>query len=120
MAGQLLRATALLTRRSDSLRWGARCVPASGQSSPGMIHSISSADNASRPCLSWPIAANKSFTIWTFSCVLIEISPFPLYRFVSDWTHPCLPTLDSAEVYFLLCVWFFYLLARIKIPCLRL
>src|SRR6202140_360976 len=62
-----------------------RCVPASGQSSPGMIHSISSADNASRPCLSpRPIAAKKSFTIWTFSCVLIEISPFLLHRIVSD------------------------------------
>src|SRR5471030_2989801 len=50
-----------------------------------MIHSISSADNASRPRLSLrPIAAKKSFTIWTFSCVLIEISPFPLHRLVSD------------------------------------
>src|SRR6266702_4143826 len=62
-----------------------RCVPASGQSSPGMVHSISSATNASRPCLSpRPIAAKKSFTIWTFSCVLIEISPFLLQRIVSD------------------------------------
>src|ERR1700722_20762739 len=50
-----------------------------------MIHSISSADNASRPCLSpRPIAAKKPFTIWTFSWMLIEISPFPLHRIVSD------------------------------------
>src|SRR6202140_1635049 len=50
-----------------------------------MIHSISSADNASKPCLSRrPSAAKKSFTIWTFSCVLIEISPFPLHRIASD------------------------------------
>src|SRR5580698_7668708 len=55
-----------------------RCVPASVQPSPGMIHSISSADNASRACISpLRIAAKKSFTIWTFSCVLIAISPFP-------------------------------------------
>src|ERR1039458_3145859 len=64
-----------------------RCVPASGQSSPGMIHSISSADNASRPCLSRrPIAAKNSFTIWTFFSMLIETSPFPLQRIVSDLT----------------------------------
>src|SRR6202521_138789 len=38
-----------------------------------MIHSISSADNASSPCLSpRPIAAKKSFTVWTFSSMLIE------------------------------------------------
>src|ERR1700682_1260742 len=38
-----------------------------------MIHSISSATNARRPCLSpLPIAAKKSFTIWTFSSMLIE------------------------------------------------
>src|SRR6202051_2801685 len=44
-----------------------------------MIHSISSADNASKPFLSRrPSAAKKSFTIWTFSCVLIEISPSAL------------------------------------------
>src|SRR5476649_3087563 len=50
-----------------------------------MIHSMSSAEIASRPCLSpRPIAAKKSFTIWTFSCVLIEISPFLLHRIVSD------------------------------------
>src|SRR3984957_11658144 len=62
-----------------------RCVPASGQFSPGMIHSISSADNASKPCSSRrPSAARKFFTIWTFSCVLIEISPFPLTRSVCD------------------------------------
>src|ERR1700735_1967068 len=43
-----------------------------------MIHSISSADNASRPCLSRrPSAARKFFTIWTFFSMLIEISPFP-------------------------------------------
>src|SRR4030088_1824301 len=61
-----------------------RCVPASGQSSPGMVHSISSATNASRPCLSpRPIAAKKSFTIWTFSRVLIKTSPF-LGSIVSD------------------------------------
>src|SRR3984957_8006585 len=58
-----------------------RCVPASGQFWPGMIHSIFSADNASKPFLSRrPSAARKSFTVWTFSCVLIEISPFPLHR----------------------------------------
>src|SRR6201998_1048536 len=51
----------------------ARCIPASGQSSPGMIHSISSAHNASKPCLSRrPRAAKKSFTIWTFFSMLIE------------------------------------------------
>jgi hypothetical protein len=50
-----------------------------------MIHSMSSAEIASRPCLSpRPIAAKKSFTTWTFSCVLIEISPFLLQRIVSD------------------------------------
>src|SRR5450755_898461 len=50
-----------------------------------MIHSISSADNADRACLSpRPIAAKKSFTTWTFSCVLIEVSPFSLHRLVSD------------------------------------
>src|SRR5450755_3679268 len=38
-----------------------------------MIHSISSADNASSPCLSpRPIAAKKSFTVWTFSSMLIK------------------------------------------------
>src|ERR1700687_2077765 len=38
-----------------------------------MIHSISSADNDSHPCLSpRPIAAKKSFTVWTFSSMLIE------------------------------------------------
>src|SRR6195952_2722397 len=37
---------------------------------------MSSAEIASRPCLSpRPIAAKKTFTIWTFSCVLIDISP---------------------------------------------
>src|SRR3984957_8852247 len=46
-----------------------------------MIHSISSADNASRPCLSRrPSAARKFFTIWTFFSMLIEISPFPLHQ----------------------------------------
>src|SRR5476649_73121 len=50
-----------------------------------MIHSMSSAEIASRPCLSpRPIAAKKSFTIWTFSCVLIEICPLLLHRIVSD------------------------------------
>src|SRR3984893_16603539 len=58
-----------------------RCVPASGQSSPGMIHSISSADNASKPCLSRrPSAARKFFTTSTFFSMLIEISPFPLHQ----------------------------------------
>src|ERR1700689_2128087 len=62
-----------------------RCVPARGQSSPGTIHSISSATNASTRCLSpLPIAAKKSFTTWTFFSILIEISPFPLHRIVSD------------------------------------
>src|SRR5580692_8353422 len=62
-----------------------RCVPARGQSSPGMIHSRSSADNASRSCLSRrPSAARKFFTIWTFFSVLIEISPFALHRVCSD------------------------------------
>src|ERR1700677_3213176 len=62
-----------------------RCVPASGQSSPGMIHSISSADNASKPCLSRrPSAARKFFTVWTFFSMLIETSPFPLHRIMSD------------------------------------
>src|ERR1019366_5357174 len=43
-----------------------------------MIHSISSADNASRLCLSpRPIAAKKSFTTWTFFCVLIGFLHFP-------------------------------------------
>src|SRR5882757_9849318 len=38
-----------------------------------MIHSISSADNANSPCLSpRPIAAKQSFTVWTFSSMLIE------------------------------------------------
>src|ERR1700686_3923145 len=46
-----------------------------------MIHSISSADNASKPCLSRrPRAARKFFTIWTFFSMLIEISPFPLQK----------------------------------------
>src|SRR6202158_4256598 len=50
-----------------------------------MIHSISSADNASKPCLSRrPSAARKFFTIWTFFSMLIEISPFPLHQSVSD------------------------------------
>src|SRR5580658_2628089 len=50
-----------------------------------MIHSISSADNASRPCISpRPIPAKKSFTIWTFFSMLIEISPFSLHQSVSD------------------------------------
>src|SRR5205823_8099189 len=31
-----------------------------------------------------PLLQKKSFTIWTFSWVLIEISPFPLPRIVSD------------------------------------
>ena len=62
-----------------------RCVPASGQPSPGTIHSISSATNANTRCLSpLPIAAKKSFTTWTFFSILIEISPFPLHRIVSD------------------------------------
>src|SRR6187402_1832 len=61
-----------------------RCVPASGQSSPGTIHSISSAASASRPCLSpLPMAAKKSFTTWTFACALIGISPSSLRRFVA-------------------------------------
>jgi hypothetical protein len=38
-----------------------------------------------RPCLSSRrIAAKKSFTIWTFSSVLIEISPFLRRQIVSD------------------------------------
>src|SRR6266496_2898147 len=50
-----------------------------------MIHSISSADNADRACLSpRPNAAKKAFTTWTFSCVLIEVSPLSLHRVVSD------------------------------------
>src|SRR5580698_6032154 len=50
-----------------------------------MIHSISSADNASKPCLSRrPSAARKFFTIWTFFSMLIEIPPFPLHQSVSD------------------------------------
>src|SRR5277367_6569621 len=58
-----------------------RCVPASGQSSPGMIHSISSAVNASKPCLSRrPSAARKFCTIWTFFSILIEISPSPIIQ----------------------------------------
>src|SRR5271156_1911612 len=53
-----------------------RYVPASGQPSPGMIHSISSATNASRSCsLRLPIAAKKSFTIWTFFSMLIKPLP---------------------------------------------
>src|SRR6202011_5913352 len=68
-----------------------RCVPASGQSSPGMIHLISSATNASTPCLSpRPTAAKQSFTIWTFFCVLIEISHFPYIgscKFQRDSSH---------------------------------
>src|SRR5579863_1704092 len=39
-----------------------------------MIHSMSSADNASRPCLSRrPSAARKFFTIWTFFSMLIDL-----------------------------------------------
>jgi hypothetical protein len=54
---------------------------------PGTIHSTSSADNASRPCLSpRPTAANASFTIWTFSCVLIEVS-IPLHPIVPIPSH---------------------------------
>src|SRR5579859_6947428 len=54
-----------------------RCVPASGQSSPGMIHAMSSATSASRPSLSpRPIAAKKSFTVWTFFSVLIVFLHF--------------------------------------------
>src|SRR3984957_17758615 len=49
-----------------------------------MIHSISSAANASKPCLSRrPSAAKKFFTIWTFCSMLIEIS-FSLTSSVSD------------------------------------
>src|SRR5579872_878176 len=67
-----------------------RCVPASGQSSPGMIHSISAVTNDSRRCLSpLPIAAKKSFTTWTFFSVLIEISPFALHRVCSDPIERC-------------------------------
>src|SRR5271167_323024 len=51
-----------------------------------MIHSRSSATNASRACLSRrPSAARKFFTIWTFFSMLIEIS-FPLRSSVSDLT----------------------------------
>src|ERR1700733_3873869 len=50
-----------------------RCVPASGQSSPGMIHSTPSSTSASSACLSpLPIAAKKFFTTCTFSSLLIE------------------------------------------------
>src|SRR5579871_5854037 len=46
-----------------------------------MIHSISSADNASKPCLSRrPSAARKLFTTSTFFSMLIEISPFPYIK----------------------------------------
>src|SRR5580704_1246985 len=46
-----------------------------------MIHSISSADKASKPCLSRrPSAARKFFTIWTYFSMLIEISPFRLHQ----------------------------------------
>src|SRR6202140_1921126 len=42
-----------------------------------MIHSISSTTNDSRRCLSpLPNAAKKSFTVWTFSSMLINTSPF--------------------------------------------
>src|ERR1700733_13948704 len=48
-----------------------------------MIHSISSADNASKPCLSRrPSAARKFFTIWAFFSMLIEISPFLLFPYI--------------------------------------
>src|ERR1700692_1822179 len=41
-----------------------------------MIHSMSSATSASRASLSpRPIAAKKSFTVWTFCSVLIGVSP---------------------------------------------
>src|ERR1700744_5234418 len=50
-----------------------RCVPASGQSSPGMIHSMPSSTSASSACLSpLPIAVKKSLTTCTFSSLLIE------------------------------------------------
>src|SRR3979411_877518 len=59
-----------------------------------MIHSISSADNASKPCLSRrPSAARKFFTIWTFFSMLIEISPFPSHHVCpieSDVSEPFL------------------------------
>jgi hypothetical protein len=46
-----------------------------------MIHSISSADNASKPRISRrPSAARKLFTIWTFSFMLIESLHFPYIR----------------------------------------
>ena len=51
----------------------------SGQSSPGTIHSMSSATSASRPSLSpRPIAAKKSFTVCTFRSMLIDASPLSL------------------------------------------
>src|SRR3954454_24516216 len=66
-----------------------RCVPASGQSSPGMIHSMSSAISASRVSLSpRPIAAKKSFTVWMFLSVLIVISPCHSDRIARD-PIPC-------------------------------
>ena len=62
-----------------------RCVPASGQSLPGMIHSMSSATSASRASLSpRPIAAKKSFTVWMFFSVLMASSPFSSGRIARD------------------------------------
>ena len=66
-----------------------RCVPASGQFSPGMIHSMSSAVSARRPCLSpRPMAAKKSFTIWTFRSMLMDASPLSLDSIVEDRLVP--------------------------------
>jgi hypothetical protein len=43
------------------------------------------ADSDSKACLSRrPIAAKKSFTIWTFFSMLIEISPLPFHRSMSE------------------------------------
>src|SRR3954447_13090724 len=62
-----------------------RCVPASGQSSPGMIHLMSSVTRASRASLSpRPIAAKKSFTVWMFVSILMGISPFRSDRIALD------------------------------------
>src|ERR1700712_5538364 len=55
---------------------------------------MSSAEIASRPCLSpRPIAAKKSFTIWTFSCVLIDIAPLQDRIKIRD--HDSLVELDQ-------------------------
>src|SRR4051795_11574797 len=76
-----------------------RCVPAIGQSSPGMIHSMSSAISASRVSLSpRPIAAKKSFTVWMFVSILMGISPFRSDRIALDPIACFVSSCSSAEL----------------------